>query len=243
MPDVHNFPLTSHSAMETLQVTVYHLPRLTSAPFVSSNCKLIAEGISKHHSDSSIDRCALESKELLRTSSSMQYLRNNSRTITECPKMKISPKSSSSSYGHCSNGKSIVGSVSNGGAVHCCSQEFCFDASCLSTVKSPTHNVHLLNTNSCGTSRLCEAPETVTSLTSGNLERTSILKRISAKTLESSGRSKEACGKGRVCPPEASSPVRFHSFVFPAISNNFVQIPFNSRAKVPDSTVDDINQQ
>lgn len=223
MPDVHSFPLVSHTATETLQVTVYHLPRLTSVPFVASNFKLAAEGISKCHSDSSINRCTLESKELLTASSSMQYLRNSSRTISECSKMKISPKLSPSSYSHCSNGKpvSIVASVSNGGATHCCSQEFCFDASCLSTVKSPTHNVQLLSTSS-GASRLREVPETVTSLTSSNPERTSLLKRINAKTLEPSGRSKEACGKGRVYPPEASSPVRFHSFTFPVISCNFV---------------------
>ena len=104
-------------------------------------------------------------------------------------------------------------SVDSEGVSHHCSQEFCFDALCLSNAKSPTHNVQLLSPNNCSSSgsinsRQFESPETASSLNSCNSERTSFLKRISAKKLESSGRSKEICGRGKVCPPEASSPVR-----------------------------------
>lgn len=219
MPDVHNFPLASYTAVDTLKVVVCHLPRLSSIPFVS-NCKLAvtaAEGISKCLSDSSIDCCTLENKKSLTLSSSMQYLRtNSSRTSSECSKTKFSPKllsMSSSSFGHCSNGKPVPAvSVSSEAVAHHCSQEFCFDALCLSHAKSPTHNVQLLSpsssSNSSINSRQFESSETVSSLNSCNSERTSFLKRISAKKLESSGRSKEIGGKGKVCPPEASSPVR-----------------------------------
>ena len=217
MPDVHNFPLASYTAVDTLKVVVYHLPRLSSMPFVS-NCKLAvtaAEGISKCLSDSSIDCCTLEKKKSLTLSSSMQYLRtSSSKTSSECSKMKLSPKlssMSSSSLSHCSNGKPVsTVSVSSEGVSHHCSQEFCFDALCLSNAKSPTHNVQLLSPSSSSTinSRQFESPETVSSLNSCNSERTNFLKTISAKKLESSGRSKEIRGKGRVCPPEASSPVR-----------------------------------
>lgn len=222
MPDVHNFPLASYTAMDTLKVVVYHLPRLASIPFVS-NCKLAAaaaaEGISKCLSDSSIDCCALDSSKSLTMSSSMQYLRTNSRrTSPECSKI-FSPKSvslaPSSSHNLCSNGKPVPSvSVSSEGAVHHCSQEFCFDSSCVSTMKSPTHSLQLLNPSSShasigsNNSRRCEVTETVPSFASCNSERTSFLKRINAKKLEPSGRSKEACGKGKVCPPESSSPVR-----------------------------------
>ena len=217
MPDVHNFPVASYTAVDTLKIVVYHLPRLSSMPFVS-NCKLAvaaAEGISKCLSDSSIDCCTLENKASLTLSSSMQYLRtNSSRTSSEYSKMKCSPKlsSMSSSFSHCSNGKSVsTVSVSSEGVSHHCSQEFCFDASCLSNAKSPTHNIQISSSSgSCSNSRQCGSSETVSSLNSCNSEKTSFLKRISAKKLESSGRGKEISGKGKVCPPEASSPVRYY---------------------------------
>ena len=235
MPDVHNFPLASYTAIDTLKVVVYHLPRLSTVPFMSS-CKLAAaaaavaatEGISKCLSDSSIDCCTLENKKSLTLSSSMQYLRtNSSRTSSECSKTKISPNlssMSSSSYSHCSNGKPVsTGSVNNEGISHHCSQEFCFDASCLSNARSPTHNVQLLSPSSSSSScnsKQCETSETVSSLNSCNSERTSFLKRISAKKLESSGRGREICGKGKVCPPEASSPVRYHVLLY--LSSEFI---------------------
>ena len=139
----------------------------------------------------------------------MQYLRTNgSRNNPECSKTKLSPNSSSffSSHNHFSNGRSVSSSK---GVPHQCSQEFCFDASCLSNARSPTHSTQLLSSSSSSSSinsRSCEASETVSSL---NPERTSFLKRISAKKFEPSGRGKELCGKGKMCPPEASSPVRY----------------------------------
>ena len=232
MPDVHNFPLASYTTVDTLKVVVYHLPRLTTIPF-ASNCKLAvavaaaaaAEGISKCLSDSSIDSCTTESKKSLTLSSSMQYLRtSNSRKISpDCSKMKISPKSlssssSPSSHNLCSNGKSVpVVSLSSEGAAHHCSQEFCFDASCLSTTRSPSHNVQLLSPSSSNgsSSRQCETSEAIASLNSScNSERTTFIKRITAKKFESSERSREFCGKGRVCPPEASSPVSYQLFTY-----------------------------
>ena len=223
MPDVHNFPLASYTTVDTLKVVVYHLPRLTAMPF-ASNCKLAvaaaaAEGISKCLSDSSIDSCTTESKKSLTLSSSMQYLRtsNSRKTSPDCSKMKFSPNSlsssSSSSHNLCSNGKPVPAmSVSSEGIAHHCSQEFCFDASCLSTTRSPSHSAQLPSSASNGSSssRQCEASDVISSLNSScNSERTAFLKRISAKKLESSERSREFCGKGRVCPPEASSPVSY----------------------------------
>ena len=224
MPDVHNFPLASYTAAETLKVIVHHLPRLNHVPFVSASklaaAAVAAEEISKCLSDSSIDRCALENKDSLTMSSSMQYLRTSSNrtTTTECSKTKLSSKSISSfsSYNHFSNGNSVPAvSVSNEAVSHHCSQEFCFDASCLSSTRSPTHTKKLFSPGSSSSNgsngRQCETSETFPSLNSCN----SFLKRISAKKLESSGRSKEICGKGKVCPPQASSPVRHCYFTFP----------------------------
>ena len=223
MPDVHNFPLASFTAAETLKVVVNHLPRLNHIPFVSATSKLAAaaaKGISKCLSDSSIDRCTSGNRDSLTMSSSMQYMRTNcTRTATtECSKTKLSSKSVSSflSNKHFSNGNSVpTVSVSSEAISHHCSQEFCFDDSCLSHTRSPTHTTKFFSSGSSSSSRQCETSETFPSLNSCN----SLLKRINAKKLESSGRGKEIRGKGKVCPPEASSPVRHHYFTFPLYSS------------------------
>ena len=127
MPDVHNFPLAGHTTVETLKVVVYHLPRLSNIPFVSTKLA-VAEGITKCLSDSSIDSCTLDSKQSLTLSSSMQYLRTNCRPNPECSQLKTPPKLSSSSSSHnnyYSNGKLAPSiSVDSKAVPHHCSQEF-----------------------------------------------------------------------------------------------------------------------
>lgn len=238
MPDVHNFPLAIHTAVDTLKVVVNHLPRLTSIPFVS-NCKLAAEGISKCLSDSSIDSCTIENKATIAMSSSTQHLRTNNGTS---PKINMSPNVSlsSSSNGHCFNGKlAPSASVNSQEVTHHCSQEFCFDATCLSTTaRSPTHNVQLLSPSNSSSvsgsgSRHCEAFETISS---HNSKRTDFLKHITAKKLESSGRSKEISSKGKVCPPEASSPVRLH-LSLSLLTHIYSLFRFHSAQELPNSLI------
>jgi len=205
MPDMHNFPLASYTPVETLQIVVCHLPRLTAMPFVSS-CKLATqfEGISKCLSDSSIHRHTVEHKNKISLSSSMQFLRGKSSSECSSKITKLSPKmpSSSSLNGSCCTSERVSNCSSNGSNGHSCSQEFCFDSSCLSDIKSPSHKSLLLSPSR--NQDIAISPSSSKSAENGS----SILQRITAKALEPSGRSKEISSKGRVCPPEASSPVR-----------------------------------
>ena len=211
MPDIHNFPLASYTPVETLQVVICHLPRLANMPFMSS-CKLTTqfEGIAKCLSDSSIDRHTVERKDKISLSSSMQLLRSGGgKSSSECSSKftKLSPKVSSSSSLN-GNSERVSHSSSNGSSStngHSCSQEFCFDSSCLSVIKSPSHKSHLLSPGRHHDIAISPSSSSSKSVENGS---SSILQRITARTLESSGRSKEITSKGRVCPPEASSPVR-----------------------------------
>jgi len=211
MPDIHNFPLASYTPVETLQIVVCHLPRLTNMPFVSS-CKLTAqcEGIAKCLSDSSIDRHTVEHKDKVSLSSSMQFLRTSGGKLSSEYSSKLtelSPKvlSSSSLNGSSCTSERVSHSSSNGSSTcgHSCSQEFCFDSTCLSVIKSPSHKSHLLSPG-----RNHDIAISPSSCSKSAENGSSILQRITAKALEPSGRSKEIMSKGRVCPPEASSPVR-----------------------------------
>jgi len=213
MPDKHNFPLASYTSMDTLQVIVCHLPRLATMPFVS-NCKLTTqfEGITKCLSDSSIDRHSVEHKDKISLSSSMQFLRSSgSKTSSECSSKltKLSPKVSSSSSSlngssSCTSDKVSHSSSNGSNNGHSCSQEFCFDSTCLSVVKSPTQKSHLLSPSRHH--NISVSPPSSKSIDNGS----QFLQKVSTRTLESSGRSKETSSKGRVCPPEASSPVRIY---------------------------------
>ena len=209
MPDIHNFPLASYTPLETLQIVVCHLPRLTNMPFVSS-CKLTTqcEGIAKCLSDSSIDRHTVEHKDNVSLSSSMQFLRTSGGKPSSEYSSKLSnlsPKVLSSSSLNSISCERVSHSSCNGSSTngHSCSQEFCFDSTCLSVIKSPSHKSHLLSP-----SRNIDIAISPSSHSKSAENSSSIFQRITAKALEPSGRSKEITSKGRVCPPEASSPVR-----------------------------------